>query len=296
MTRFVLVVSLLLSGSALAQIQNTLTVRVELQPEIVVVAADCGSELTVTWSVVLSTGNTPNGDLKFWATTGDCGDNPVATDVPFSAETITSDRLTTLPSGTFKIRVDALPSFTPADGGPACGTSGIEATNRICAAFTFTNGTSTATTRATPSPSIIYDTKAPAVPSIDGVTGLDGALTVSFSADDDTIFVHLELRRAGEADFVQVKSVGGDLNSARLEGLENGVTYEVRAIAEDDVENRSEPSEPGTGTPVKSSGFYSAYVAAGGTDKGGCTAAGGGALAVLGLVTLTGLVSRRRRS
>ena len=82
----------------------------------------------------------------------------------------------------------------------------------------------------------------------------------------------------------------------RMDGLENGVEYAVRAYAIDAAENQSDPSEPTNGRPVASRGFFEAYKDALGAETGGCGAAGGGIAGSAVLAVLGFWLSRRKQS
>jgi uncharacterized protein (TIGR03382 family) len=80
--------------------------------------------------------------------------------------------------------------------------------------------------------------------------------------------------------------------SARLDGLENGTTYDVWVVAYSEAGNESAASELTFGTPVPVKGFWEVYQESGGVERGGCGAGGGGpALLALPLV----LLALRRR-
>lgn len=71
------------------------------------------------------------------------------------------------------------------------------------------------------------------------------------------------------------QKVGGFNRSLTIEGLRNGVTYEVAVRAIDENGNESAPSALLQGTPLRTVGFWDLYKEAGGEEEGGCNAAGG---------------------
>ena len=106
--------------------------------------------------------------------------------------------------------------------------------------------------------------------------GADAGLADAGSVSPTPVGTTLRFRKAaGEGNVV-------------ADGLVNGVTYRVQAQIVDEAGNESDLSDAVEGTPVKSNGLGDAYVDAGGEERGGCAATGGGiaggaVLAMLGI-------------
>ena len=64
-----------------------------------------------------------------------------------------------------------------------------------------------------------------------------------------------------------------------MEGLSNGVKYQVRAIAQDEAGNESDPSDTKEETPIFTEGYFGGLVRSGSEETGGCAASGGAATA-----------------
>ncbi|RKH39149.1 hypothetical protein D7X12_24345 [Corallococcus sicarius] len=79
------------------------------------------------------------------------------------------------------------------------------------------------------------------------------------------------------------------------DGLINGVTYRVQARVIDEAGNEGDLSDAAEGTPVKSNGLFDAYVDAGGQERGGCAATGGGIAGGAVLAALGIWLSSRRK-
>jgi hypothetical protein len=127
---------------------------------------------------------------------------------------------------------------------------------------------------------------------------LDSALNARVAdAGGDPNRFRVRVTRADTGAEVASITQSVDQDLFRVNGLENGVKYQVEAFALDEVGNVSAASGSQEATPVKTSGFYQRYTDAGGDETGGCNVAGGGLaggamLAALGFW----LSSRRNRS
>ena len=291
MTRPAALLALVLPGLALAQTGAMITLTVGGSDQAAASAGDCNKLFQVAWTAT-AVGVTPTSELSFWATTGNCDDKPAAGDKTYSSVPLAT--WTQQRSDSFNIVVKDLPMFGQADGGAACGSTGIEKTVKLCAAFSYLLYTTTTWVRVSSPPTITYDTVPPSPPAIDELSPQDQALIARFTASSDSTFVHFELRAQGDVDFQPSVDAPGTSTSARIAGLANGTTYDVRATAEDAAGNFSEPSEIASGTPIFTEGFWSIYRKEGGSGTGGC-AAGGGAFGLAGAVFLARLVIRRRR-
>jgi uncharacterized protein (TIGR03382 family) len=252
----------------------------------------CSQTLTGKWfSQVTATACDP---MKLWATTGECQDAPGTNDVRFNDVPVLS---LGAGSGEFSVKVSTLPGFK--DAATPCGGSPFELTHKVCGALSTASGldctfsTSRSIVRATPA-NLYYDTQPPSTPTLDGITELDKALQIYFTATDDVVAIEVWIRAEGEADWTYVGDSTATTGSAVIQDLVNGTLYEVAIYALDASANASEASNVLTGTPRLTQGFWAAYQAAGGGDKGcGSSATGFGApLLVLALLALT---SRRKR-
>ncbi len=286
---FSIAFALILSGTASAQ---QITLLIDNSTSVVVSPRDCNTTRQITWTASTYIGWCQ--DLRVWVTTGDCGDDSVSGDfivgsAPFSTAT-----------RSFSLPVTSLPIFRQTDGGVACGAA-VNQVHRICASAKFRDafgGCPTSFVRASPPPTIEYRGLAPAAPTITDVLPQDGALTVQTSTSSDILNVHIQIRVAGTADFVEAGTFYASAGKGKVSGLTNGTLYDVRVYGEDAAGNFTDPSDIWQATPVASEGFYKTYRREGGADLGGCGDVGGGGmdwrLALLGLGILPLL--RRRRS
>ena len=234
-------------------------------------ASSCGAEIQVTWTSTITLGLCPNTELKLWATELECTDTPGAMDVKFTS--VPFAQLAT-GTGTFGVKLAALPGFKYSDAGFDCGTELIERPHKICGSITLSSTTvigGACTVKQAGSLILTYDTKPPGVPTITEINEQDGALQVKFTADSDTSVVHFDTRAQGTTDFVQKEEIATSAGSSiRLTGLTNGTTYDIQARAEDDAKNFSSPSDLIAATPRLTKGFWARYRDAGGTEQGGC--------------------------
>ena len=287
---FPIALALVVASSASAQ--QTISVLINNSSSVVVSPRQCNEQRTISWTA--STYSLWCGDLlQVWVTTGQCLDDPGASDTTFTSSFSATDR-------TFTFFVRDLPIFQQADAGSTCGAA-LNQVHRICASGRYPGAlgscSSPTVVRGT-SATIEYRGKPPDPPSITGVVPLDGALRVQVDANSDTVFVHLEVRVAGTGDFApagQFSTSGA--NSGKIDGLNNGTLYDVRVYGEDSAGNLSNPSDIAQGTPVASEGFYTIYRRDGGGELGGCGDVGGGGIdwrLILGVGLLPLL--RRRRS
>ncbi|MFP2912767.1 MXAN_2561 family MXYO-CTERM-anchored protein [Pyxidicoccus sp. 3LFB2] len=298
--RFLLVGLLLFASTALGQ---TLTLTVNNTTDntrpIGLNRLDCARDLDLDWAF--------NGaacePLDLWVTTsGSCRDAPATGDFPL--ESVPEGNVSVPGTVTRSIDVSRLPIFTGADGGAGtCETADVEQTMRVCG-VTFVanplNPTACDTAvRVSTAPQLRFDTRAPPKPTISGVAPRDSALGVTVTAEDDSTVRVVAYRLdgdggvGGEAASDETTSIEG---TAQLEGLENGVTYQVIAVATDTAGNASEQSDPSEGTPIASNGFLGEYLEAGGKETGGCGAAGGGIAGGAVLAALGFWLSRRKQS
>jgi hypothetical protein len=296
--RFLSVGLLLFASTALGQ-TLTLTVDTQTDPTKVVGLndADCGRKLALKWTF--------NGiacePLRLWVTAASsCKDDPVAGD--YELDAVPASNVAAPGTLTRTIDVDKLPVFTGGGdaGTTACADAKVEQTMRVCGVTAVTNGaTCGLDVQVGTAPQIRFDTKPPPKPVISEVIARDSALGVTLTAEaDSTVVVTATSMPADGGVGVEAarKEVSASTGTAELTGLENGVKYQVIATARDQAGNPGPPSDPSEGTPVKSNGFYEAYVDAGGQETGGCGAAGGGIAGGAVMAALGFWLSRRKQS
>jgi len=235
-------------------------------------ASDCSTTLTLVWTVTGALGGVTNGNMKLWATSASsCADAPTSDDLSFDDVTPSTYLLTT--TGTFTVTPSSFPGFATT----ACGGADLSVTTRICGAYTYLASTYSSTTSvAQASPlALVYDTKPPSAPSITAVSAYDGTARITFSANSDVTSISAQVRGPDDADFTTRATVDSSVTLIKVTGLTNGVEYQLRLFGADAAGNESEPSEAISATSKQTSGFYGVYLDAGGTDAGGCSAAGG---------------------
>lgn len=276
---------------------QSITLNISGQSAVSVNSDDCAVQLTVNWTAT-ATGVTPCSELTVWVTSqSTCANAPPATGDQLLG-TVAQNTWVTQGTGTFNLPVSGLPVF----GTSTCPVANVEQTMRVCAhakynnSITGTCGSGDADLKPSSPPTIFYDTKAPVVPGISSVGGLDGALQVAFTTTSDASQVIVYFRPDGTTtDFVE--GARGPVSSGiiRQGGLTNGVRYEVRIKVEDAAGNLSNPSGSAFATPQRSFGFFTTYQDAGGQEVG-CAAAPAGALPLLALGWLVARRPRRRTS
>lgn len=301
--RLTLVGLLLFASTALGQaVTFTASPNILQNNRIVVSQANCAAERTVTWTRTGALCET----LYFWVSSdGVCTRAPAAADL--SLQQVAAGDTTTM-NGTLTLRASA----ALAAGGDTCESQTTTTSFKLCASTRrvsqIIGGAGCEDAYAsvgTPAIDLVYDPEPPATPSAPAVTGLDSALSASVTAPSDAASMTVQVLSlvAGEDG----GSITGSVVSSRtqisantvfrLDGLQNGVEYAVQAIAIDAAGNESDPSAVTLGTPIASNGFYGGYLDAGGSETGGCTAAGGGITGCAVLASLgIWLSSRRKRS
>lgn len=296
--RFLTVGLLLVSSAALGQTTFTLTVdnvTDNTQP-IGLNREDCGRDLDVIWTV---SGVTPCEAMELWVTqSNSCSDDGPGT-ADLVLDSVPRDQIVTRGTTERQISVNGLPLFTAADGG-ACGSGEVEKEMRVCGLFRVADAVGSCNTeiKVSTAPRLRFDTKPPPKPTITSVVGRDSALSVEVDAEDNSTIRVVARRTDADGGTTDVASddTTATEGTATLEGLVNGVTYNVVAVATDQADNPSLESDPVTGTPVASSGFFDEYVDAGGKETGGCGAAGGGIAGGAVLAALGFWLSRRKQS
>lgn len=294
--RFPLIALTLVASTALGQTTGTVVLTApNNETSIRFPKEPCDRVRTVNWAFN-STTTSLCSDLRFWLVSGSsCTDEPSGTyeELP----KISQNDLLNRRSGQFNIEVGDLPGFT---GDVTCPAEGREDTYRLCASIKLPGGTfgteCGSGTFQKDDLEVVYDAQAPDAPGLESVAPLDGALSVRVDPPDDASLLRVTAEQLDGSDSRTVEQ-SAEQALFRITGLTNGVTYRVTARAVDAAENESEPSEAQEATPIFTRGFLDRYVEAGGSEMGGCGAAGGGlaggmVLAILGFW----LSSRRNRS
>ncbi|AGC44268.1 fibronectin type III domain-containing protein [Myxococcus stipitatus DSM 14675] len=299
--RHIFVVLLLTASTALGQ-SVTFTGAAIQDGEISVSLDDCAKKIPVTWT---KTGTLLCGDLTLFLTKGSCSaEDPGASGNKVLKTIKQSDSITTE-------AIELQMSVVLAEGGLTCAAQTANVVYKLCASTkvqTISTGLCPDKPSSVGKPDVnfILDPIAPEAPPAPAVTGLDSALSVSVAPTSDTTRLKVEVVEMTQGDDGGVATPGEVVRSKeqvtpnnvfRMDGLENGKTYGVRAIAFDKAGNQGKASELATGAPIASNGFFDEYVDAGGQETGGC-GAGGGGLAVGAAMAALGfwLTSRRKQS
>lgn len=297
--------TLLFTGS-LAQAQ-TVTVSLGATKYESLSRADCTvdpqetSNFNISWTSAIAVTNSE--EMVFVSRTSSCSDSTTGT--PPEALILRNRGTRTNTTGRFPaensnevLTARKLFDFASTDCG---GTDGIETTLYLCvrvfpSSSLSTTGTVTSVHGAVP---IKLDSMPPATPTDATTEALDSSLKVSWSMPTDVkgaarYVVHVKGPDGKETD----TAVGGTATrSTTVSGLDNGSAYTVTVSAFDDAgtatanNNESPRSAEATGTPEAVQDFYERYRDGGGTETGGCSSAA----ASIGLLSLAGLLLRRRR-
>ncbi|MDC0714943.1 hypothetical protein POL68_41225 [Stigmatella sp. ncwal1] len=265
---------------------NETSIRVGREP--------CDRTQSATYTYT-STTTVVCSDLRIWLVQGSsCSDEPTGTYK--MVKQISQGDVVNQPTGSISFTVSQLPGFT---GSVSCPAADREDTYRLCASIKLPGGSFGSECGSgsfqRDDVEVVYDAKPPVAPTLSQVIALDSALSVIVTSPDDAEFVRVSVTREGK----EIKNVqkAAEQTAIRVEGLENGVTYQVSARAVDEASNESVSSEVKNGTPVPTRGFLDRYDEAGGQEMGGCGAAGGGVVGSLVLAVLGfWLSSRRNRS
>ncbi|HMK73527.1 MAG TPA: MXAN_2561 family MXYO-CTERM-anchored protein, partial [Myxococcaceae bacterium] len=229
-----------------------------------------------------------------------CPDAPSATSSPpdVVVQTVQSGDLANgTTTGTFSFAFNTMPGFVSG----ACGTD-VDFTNYLCASVTSRGGTGSCDGTLTKASAIAlrYDNLPPPPPAV-SVTSLDSKLSVGLAATGtgtdltDVQFFNVQFAVApSDGGAPNWLAADGDISastpSVTINNLVNDTTYLVRGYSKDEAGNLSGPSDPVSGMPEQTFGFWANYIDDGGQDTGGCTAAGGAssgaALAALALLAL----------
>lgn len=273
-------VLVLVASTAVAQTPNTTLVSFGIREtptatsdQLVIGASSCGTSRVVywVWNQLLSQ---PCNEMRLWATSGSCGDKPGDKDLEFP--TVNQLLITTTRQGTLTVVIDDLPGFAPGSTTPCGGATTLTVEHRICAAVPASPqcfGGFQAPQTLTASPlRITYDAQPPNAPIVTEVLPQDKALKVAFSVSSDTTQIIAFVRPQGSTDYTRRPNISlGAGREIVIDGLLNATTYDVVLRAVDGADNESADSEPGSGTPRRTVGFWGTYRDAGGTDTGGCS-------------------------
>lgn len=275
---------ILVASTAVAQTTGTTTVTFGIREtpsatsdQLIIGASSCGTSRVVYW-VWNQIGLTACNNMRIWATENSCANEPASGDKEYDSVSVLLFRQVGS-SGSFTINIDDLPGFAKTDTTTPCGgATTLTKEHKICASAPTAlqcGLQNTTFTTATPL-RIIYDAQPPNAPIISEVLAQDKALKVDFSVSSDTTELIPFIRPQGTTDYTRRPTVS--LGSGReivIDGLLNGTTYDVLLRAIDGAGNESADSEPGSGTPRRTVGFWGTYREAGGTDTGGCSMAPG---------------------
>ncbi len=146
---------------------------------------------------------------------------------------------------------------------------------------------------------ITLDTQLPPAPVLAGVSPGDSALIVSYgpgsiSTSAPATSDHYVAQATGPDGLAHSSTSTTSASSTRIEGLTNGVTYDVVVFAYNAAGNQSAASNTMSGTPEPVTDFWQAYKDAGGREQGGCGAGSAGEPSAL-LTLLASFLARRRR-
>lgn len=146
---------------------------------------------------------------------------------------------------------------------------------------------------------ITLDTQLPPAPTLGGVAPGDSALIVSYTPGTPTTSApaandHYQAQATGPDGVAHLSSTTTSTGGTRIEGLSNGVAYDVVVFAYNKAGNQSAASNVMSGAPEPVADFWQTYKNAGGREQGGCGAGSAGALAPL--LALLALALRRRLS
>ena len=265
-------------------------------------ASQCNDSETVSYT--LNTTAAPCDNFTAWITANTtCGNTPSGDDLTLGS--LPKGSITNNATGSFNFTVNTLPRL---DGG--CGA--VEIQYLLCGSFPYPvsngitvscNSSSNSYSSLVGSPSFRYDAVPPPPPTISDVEPLENALTVKCDTSSDTVTVDLEVRPevgdggsaadGGTGGFI---SVGGFVagTTAKITGLTNEVTYDIRAKALDGAGNESDYSPLAQGTPETLNGFWDVYQSEGG-QTAGCSQSGMTPLWLVAVLPALFMLRRRWR-
>jgi hypothetical protein len=167
--------------------------------------------------------------------------------------------------------VDVLSTKTFLDAGNLCATGAPQQDlieYRLCVVYKDTNNPNEATNKIIDALQVRVDTKPPGPLTDVAVTPGDGSLTLTWTPTDpdNTTSYHVVATAQDGSGDVRDFQVPGPATGGRIDGVPNGVEYEIVVTATDLAGNESAPSTPVTGAGVPTCNFWSCYT---GREKGG---------------------------
>jgi uncharacterized protein (TIGR03382 family) len=307
MRRALLLLALLVPALARAQTSG----GISFVPDANIGRTECdpanGETIDVRWTVsgtslgpgtyrVYASTRAPTADETSGVKLCDTGNVPA--DGVFAAK-IGGDIVATASTGTQNedfLASDFVQATAPVDA-VSC-TDNSTRTIHVCVHF-FPSGQSTATASATGQ--LELDLKVPPRPINVVVTPGEEALEVSWDegtatgGQADTTYYRIQARSDDPRDPELHDEGDFTGESGRIDGLVEGVTYQVTVTAFSAADNASEPSDPPvSGTPIPVSDFWEHYEESGGQEQGGCSSGPAGAIAILGAALALALQRRRK--
>lgn len=333
--RLPLAALLLFASTAVAQTTGTAvtftTTSTTSGTTVLTSKADCATPVRFSWT---RTGNLcSGGSLFLFVSRSSCGAEPGVTDLKLATITDTTASGTVTFTAQDVLTLLATPTNCATQTSEI--SFNLCASAKTFASVYDASCSSTFSSVGTPAFVVKYDPQAPTKPSIGKVIARDSALSVQVDGVEAESTVVVEVtplttadggtledagtddagEDAGEADAGDVDAgladagtvvaapVGPTLRFRKAagegnvvaDGLINGVTYRVQARVIDEAGNEGDLSDAAEGTPVKSNGLFDAYVDAGGEERGGCAATGGGIAGGAVLAALGIWLSSRRK-
>lgn len=262
-------------------------------------------------AAAFSSANFADGTKTKTVNLADCTDGTVYTvqwtldATPVSGQTVELRKSTseTCTAGSGDLLKTAQAQTTSANGSTTLGAgdlvsdcADVEETIYLCLELTGSGLDTNPTTSLT----FTVDTTPPAPPDEVSATGGDASVTVSWSYAGITRPSDISAFRVAyrEASSTADPSYAPETNAspARVSGLVNGTEYEVWVEARDEAGNWGDASPSATASARPSNDFWESYLAAGGSQTGGCSSASGFGLPGLLLVGLALVLVRRRRA
>jgi hypothetical protein len=285
-----------LAAGAQTPVAGTIT----FAPNAIIGAAECASStdaITLTWTTsVVTGGSLQNAFYRIQASnTASCPDTDVVNGriTGLLVDNLTPTAFTqAYPSGLGDTPI--LHSDLAAAAGYDCASP--DSTIYVCVEL-LPIGTGTALGSATGT--VKLQLTAPPAPSITGIVPGDKALTIAWQDGPDNGTAAASYRVEAQADDplqdAALHEGTTSSRSLRLSGLKNlsgGAQYRVVVYARSEGENESPASAPAFETPQPVQDFWDYYAGSGGQEQGGC---GGpaGALSLLSLAAVAGLLRRR---
>lgn len=286
-----LAIAFLITGSSAAFAQtNIMNIMVDGQNDTTHVpyalsVNNCNYTARITWT--LPSGACQNSAAIFVTIANSCPTTPGPADVQVSVN----------PDGvSANITVSNLATFQTADAGTLTCPQRVKQQNKVCGTYQVSSGISGCTVTPGGFATIYYKGLPPNPPNIDSVTPLDTEINVNASTtESDVVAIHVEVAEADGGQFQERAAFTPSVGFAKISGLTDNVTYQVRARAEDQIPLFSDYSGIVEVTPILTQSFWDRYLAAGGAERGGCGGLGAMIFAwCLPGVVLVALLRRKR--